>query len=350
MTPNSLRHRSGCAGNAPYLRRIGFAAALALLVAGTACSKQTAEDTSGQTGNAQSAATKGTGPVVAKVNGVEIRESDLALAEQDIGQQLPPMSPNDKRDYLVNYVGDMILLTQTAEAKKMNQGQDFQQQLEFARKKLLMGKLLQEEGKAAVTDAALHKVYDDAVKQMKPEQEIRARHILVSTEDEAKAIRTQLQSGADFAKLAKEKSKDPTAATQGGELGYFTKEQMVPEFAEAAFKLDKGQISEPVKTSFGWHIIEVEDKRMKPVPTFDQVRPQLERYVVRKAQADYLTKLRQTAKIERLDKPAEQPQAAPGAMAPQVAPTAPKQTPQAKPTEPAASEMAPPTQPEPEKK
>jgi peptidyl-prolyl cis-trans isomerase C len=165
-----------------------------------------------------------------------------------------------------------------------------------------------------VTDEAMHKVYDDAVKQMPPEQEVHARHILVATEDEAKDIEAQLKKGADFATLAKEKSKDPGAA-DGGDLGYFTKDQMVPEFAEAAFKLDKGQISDPVKTQFGWHIIEVEDKRIKPTPTFDEVKSQLETYVEHRAQADLVQKLRSAANIERLDQPTP-PAADPSALNP----------------------------------
>ena len=257
-----------------------------------------------------------TGPVVAKVNGIEIRESDIALAEEDIGQQLAQVPPPAKRDYLVTYVGDMILLTQAAEAKKIGDSNEFKQQLEFARKKLLMAKLLDAEAKAASTDAAMRKVFDDAVKQMKPEEEVRARHILVETEDEAKAIKEELTKGGDFAELAKSKSKDPGAAAEGGDLGFFSKDQMVPEFAEAAFKLDKGQTSDPVKSSFGWHIIRVEEKRTKPLPEFDQVKGQLETYVQRKAQTEYLAKLRETAKIERLDKPAEPPAAAPAAPAP----------------------------------
>jgi peptidyl-prolyl cis-trans isomerase C len=154
-----------------------------------------------------------------------------------------------------------------------------------------------------LTDDAMHKVYDEAVKGMAPEEEVHARHILVPTEDEAKAIEAELKKGADFAALAKEKSKDPGAA-EGGDLGYFTKDQMVPEFSEAAFKLDKGQISDPVHTQFGWHIIQVEDKRIKPTPTFDQVKPQLENFVAHKAQAELVENLRKTATIERLDKPA----------------------------------------------
>ena len=127
-----------------------------------------------------------------------------------------------------------------------------------------------------------------------------ARHILVESEDDAKKILADLKKGGDFAAIAKEKSKDP-GASEGGDLGYFSKDQMVPEFSETAFKLDKGQLSDPVKTQFGWHIIKVEDKRTKPVPEFDKVKDQIETYVSRKAQAELITKLRDTAKVERLD-------------------------------------------------
>jgi peptidyl-prolyl cis-trans isomerase C len=243
-------------------------------------------------------------PVIAKVNGVEIRESDLAMAEEDVGQspQTQALTGDAKRDYLVSYLADVILAAKAAEGKKVADQKDFKSRLAFIRNKLLMETLLQQEGKAALTDAAMKKVYEDAVKQMGNEQEVRARHILVPTEDEAKAVLAEVKKGTDFAELAKQKSKDPGAAAEGGDLGYFGKEQMVPEFAETAFKLDKGQVSDPVKTQFGWHIIKVEDKRTKPVPEFDKVKDQIETYVTRKAQADYIHKLQATAKIERLDK------------------------------------------------
>jgi len=194
------------------------------------------------------------------------------------------------------------VLSQAAEQQKLGARPDVKQRLTFDQNRILMEALLQDTGRAAATDAEMHKVYDEAVKQMPPEEEVRARHILVPTEAEAKEIVAELKKGADFAKLAKAKSKDPGAA-EGGELGYFTKDQMVPEFSEAAFKLQKGQISDPVKTQFGWHVIEVEDKRIKPTPTFDQVKPQIETYIAHRAQAQLVEKLRKTAKIERLDKP-----------------------------------------------
>jgi peptidyl-prolyl cis-trans isomerase C len=243
-------------------------------------------------------------PVVAKVNGMEIRESDLSMAEEDVGQnpQTQALTGDAKRDYLVSYVADVMLAAKAAEGKKVGDQKEFKSRLAFIRNKLLMETLLQQEGKAAVTDASMKKVYEDAVKQMGAEQEVRARHILVPTEDEAKAVLAEVKKGTDFAELAKQKSKDPGAAAEGGDLGYFGKEQMVPEFAETAFKMDKGQVSDPVKTQFGWHLIKVEDKRTKPVPEFDKVKDQVETYVVRKAQADYIHKLQEGAKIERLDK------------------------------------------------
>jgi peptidyl-prolyl cis-trans isomerase C len=241
-------------------------------------------------------------PVVARANGVDIRESDLAFAEEEIGGNIPAMPADQKRDYVVNYLVDVVLLSQAAEQQKLADRPDVKHRLSFDRNRLLMESLLQDAGKTALSDAAEHQVYDEAIKQAKSVEEVHARHILVPTEDEAKAILAQLKGGADFATLAKEKSKDPGAA-EGGDLGYFTKDQMVPEFAEVAFKLDKGQLSDPVKTQFGWHVIKVEDKRTKPTPTFEQVKPQLENYVAHRAQAQLVDNLRKTATIERLDKP-----------------------------------------------
>jgi len=241
-------------------------------------------------------------PVVARVNGIDIRQSDLAFAEEEIGNNIPNIPPEQKRDYLINYLVDVILLSQTAEQQKLADRPEVKHRLAFDRNRLLMESLLQDVGRSALSDQAEHQVYDEAIKQVKNEEEVHARHILVPTEDEAKAILAQLKGGADFATLAKEKSKDPGAA-DGGDLGYFTKEQMVPEFAEVAFKLDKGQLSDPVKTQFGWHIIKVEDKRIKPTPTFDQVKSQIENYVAHRAQAQMVEKLRSAANIERLDKP-----------------------------------------------
>ena len=242
-------------------------------------------------------------PVIARVNGADIKASDVAIAEEDIGANLAQMPPEGRHEYLTTYITDMMLVAKAAEARKLADSDDFKRRLAYFRNKILMDMLLQSEAKAATSDAAMHQLYEQAAKQMAGQQEVRARHILVKTEDEAKAVIAELKNGGDFAELAKQKSTDPGAA-DGGDLGYFPKEEMVPEFAEAAFKLDKGQISEPVHTRFGWHVIKVEDKRERQVPTFDQVRDQLATHLVRKAQAELITKLRADSKVERLEAPA----------------------------------------------
>jgi peptidyl-prolyl cis-trans isomerase C len=241
-------------------------------------------------------------PVLAKVNGAEIRASDVALAEEELGPSLAQMDPATKKENVLSFLIDMKIVSKEAEDKKIADRDDFKTRLAFARNRLLMDNLLAVEGKAATTDENMKKVYEEAAKQITGEQEVHARHILVETEDQAKKIEDELKKGADFAELAKKESKDP-GASDGGDLGFFTKEQMVPEFSTTAFALEPGKISDPVKTQFGWHIIKVEEKRTRKAPDFEQVKPQIETYVVRKAQADYVAKLRTAAKVERMDKP-----------------------------------------------
>jgi peptidyl-prolyl cis-trans isomerase C len=213
------------------------------------------------------------------------------------------MPPGNRRDYVITYLADMMLVAKAAEERKTADGEEFKRRLAYFRNKILMEVLLHAEAKAAVNDAALRKLYEEAAKQMAGEQEAHVRHILVDTEDEAKAILAELKGGADFAELAKKKSKDSSAADggllEGGE--YVTKEQMVPEFAEVAFRLEKGQISDPIRTQFGWHIIKLEDKRDRTVPPFEKVKEQLEAYLARRAQVELIGKLRADAKIERLE-------------------------------------------------
>src|SRR6266850_4557570 len=241
-------------------------------------------------------------PVLAKVNGAEIRASDVALAEEELGSSLAQMDPATKKENVLSFLIDMKIVSKEAEDKKIADRDDFKTRLAFARNRLLMDNLLAVEGKAATTDENMKKVYEEAAKQISGEQEVHARHILVETEDQAKKIEAELKKGADFAELAKKESKDP-GASDGGDLGFFTKDQMVPEFSTVAFTLEPGKISDPVKTQFGWHVIKVEEKRTRKAPDFEQVKPQIETYVVRKAQADYVAKLRTAAKVERLDKP-----------------------------------------------
>jgi len=250
-----------------------------------------------------SAAADDADKVVARVNGVDIKAGDLAIAEEDLGSNLQQMPPDAKREYLTRYLSDMQVIVQASEAKKLGDSDEFKRRLAYAHNKLLMEKFLQTEGRAAISDPALHRLYDELSKEMAGEKEVRARHILVETEDDAKAALAELKKGADFAAVAKAKSKDPNAS-DGGDLGYFTRDRMVPEFADVAFKLEVGQISDPVKTEFGWHIIKVEDRRDRQMPEFEKVKDQLENLLARKALSEEVAKLRAAAKIERLDAPA----------------------------------------------
>src|ERR1700760_1544684 len=268
-------------------------------------------------------------PVLAKVNGAEIRASDVALAEEELGPRLAQMDPATKKENVLSFLIDMKIVSKEAEDKKIADRDDFKTRLAFARNRLLMDNLLAAEGKAATTDENMKKVYEEAAKQIEGEQEVHARHILVETEDQAKKIEDELKKGADFAELAKKESKDP-GASDGGDLGFFTKDQMGPEFSAAAFALEPGKVSDPVKSQFGWHIIKVEEKRNRKAPDFDQVKGQIETYVTRKAQAEYVGKLRDGAKIERFDQAAANTPAAPGGAAPADAAKDSKMAPPAK--------------------
>lgn len=241
-------------------------------------------------------------PVLARVNGVEIKQSDLDIAEADVGPSLQVQEPNARKEALLAYLIDLTALAQAASAKKLDAAPDFAQRLAYARNKVLMEALLGDLAKTAATEAEMKKLYDESVAKTQPEEEIRARHILVKTEKEAQDVLAKLKGGADFEKLAREISIDPSAKTNGGDLEYFSKGQMVAEFSEAAFKLNKGQVSQPVKTQFGFHVIKVEDKRSKPVPKYEDVKEQIQAFVARKAQAEMVMKIRSEAKIENLVK------------------------------------------------
>ncbi len=240
------------------------------------------------------------GKVLATVDGTEITDADVALALDDIGPTMPQDMQGPARDtYVLDYLIDLKLVARKAEADKAFDQAEFARRMAYYRDKVMMEGSLGTLGKQNNSEEALRKIYEDVAKAQKPDAEIHARHVLVPTEAEAKAALKRLQGGEDFAKVAKDVSKDP--GSEGGDLGWFTKDQMVPEFAEAAFNLKVGQLSEPVKSQFGWHVIRLEERREKPFPAFEIVREQVARYAVQKAQSEYITKLRAGAKIERIE-------------------------------------------------
>jgi peptidyl-prolyl cis-trans isomerase C len=244
--------------------------------------------------------------VVAKVDGIAITERDMTLATEDLGERLAQLPEERKRDEVVNYLVDLKLGAKAATDAKIGDGADFAARLAYYREKVLLDEYLQREAKKAATPEAAKKLFDDTVKALTPEEEVMPATSLSRTR-RAKAAMERVKKGEDFAKVAAELSKDPGSGKEGGDLGWFTKDRMVPEFAEAAFKLQKGEVSEPVKSQFGWHVIKLEDKRSKPLPDFAAVKPQIDQYLERKAQQDIVLALREKAKVERLDKPADAP-------------------------------------------
>ena len=247
--------------------------------------------------------------VLATVDGAPITDQDLADALADIGPGLPEkMEGAERQKYVLDYLVDLKLVAKKAYADKLDQTPDYARHLAYFKDKLAMEALMSSVAKSSATDDAAHKAYDAAAAAQPPEPEVHARHILLASEDDAKKALARVKGGEDFAKVATELSKDP--AGEGGDLGWFTKDRMVPEFSAVAFKLEPGQISDPVKTQFGWHIIKVEEKRMKTFPSYDQLKEQAMRYVAQKAQSDMITSLRAEAKIERFDEPAKPAEAA----------------------------------------
>jgi len=294
--------------NTAFLRR---ASALALMLAMPGFALAQAPQATPSTPAANTAApAPSPETVVATVNGKPITQGDLAIAADDPALSLPGVDEAQKKSLLVDYMVDLRVGAQAAEAAKIGDSPEFKRKLAYFRDKLLLDDYLEQEAKRAVTPEAEHAIFDQTVKLMKPEEEVHARHILVDNEGDAKKIAARIKGGEDFAKVAAETSKDPGSKAEGGDLGWFTKERMVPDFANAAFAMKPGQVSDPVKSQFGWHVIKVEEKRTKPQPSFDELKDQIDQHIVRKAQQDLILKLRAEAKIDRTDAAPAAPAAA----------------------------------------
>ena len=238
-------------------------------------------------------------PVVAKVDGVDIKQSDLDFAASEVGPRISNYSADDRRRVLLQYVIENELMAAAGDKDKLDEGAAFESRVKYHQRQALRDAFFDAKIRESVSEDEAKKVYEERVKQVKPEQEIHARHILVATEAEAKDVAERLKKGEDFATLAKEKSKDVNA--QGGDLGFFGKGQMVKPFEDAAFALEVGAVSQPVQTPFGWHIIKIEEKRDRQLPSFDQVKEAIMAQLVQQKAQAIVTGLRDTAKIEILD-------------------------------------------------
>jgi len=238
-------------------------------------------------------------PVVAIVNGTELHASALMAYRRSLPPQMASQVPYEA--LLDSMINNALIFEQgkkdgTDKDPEVKQAlKDIEQQLVV---KAWMGKKL----KTTVNDAAVKQAYDKFLANYKPQEEVHARHVLSDSEEGAKAIIADLKKGADFAETAKTKSKDPSAKQNGGDLGYFAKDEMVPQFADAAFAMQAGQLLDaPVKTQFGWHVIKVEDRRMSTAPAFEQVQPMLREQLAEETADRLLSDMRGKAKVKRFD-------------------------------------------------
>jgi peptidyl-prolyl cis-trans isomerase C len=241
-------------------------------------------------------------PVVADVNGEKIHLSDLVSTYRALPARLQQVPFEQLYKPLLEHAIAIRLLAAEGRKVKLQETEAVQKRLKYIEGQYVYEAYVEKIVGERATEAKLKEAYEAFVKDYKGEDEVRASHILVKTEQEAKDIIAQLDKGADFAKLAKEKSTDPSKERNSGDLGFFSKEQMVKEFAEAAFAMKKGEtVKTPVKTQFGWHVIRVTDRRAGAAPKFEEVKDQLRQKLAEGIAQEEITKLKGAAKVERFD-------------------------------------------------
>jgi len=261
-------------------------------------------------------------PVVAVANGEKILLSDVVQAHQGLPQQYRQMPLQMIYGALLDQLIDLKLAAAEGRKGKVQDQPEFKRQLASIEERLVQQAWVQQEVEKRITPEALQQRYLKKVGEMPAEDEVKARHILVATEDEAKAILAEIQKGGDFEKLAREKSTDKASGAQGGDLGWFRKSEMVKEFADAAFALNKGETTTtPVKTQFGYHIIRADDRRPAAPPTQEEMAEDLRAELSREAYQQVMETVRKGAKIERFNMDGSKLEpAAPGATPPAANP------------------------------
>jgi len=245
---------------------------------------------------------------VAKVGGIVITSAELDEALVDMSSQFKNLPEDQRRARALDSLIDIKVMAVQAEKEGLQNDPVLKRRIDLLRNRALHNDYFQKKVQPAVTEDAVKARYKDEIGKAKPEQEVNARHILVKTEDEAKAILKELESGADFIELAKSKSTGPSGP-KGGDLGYFGKGRMVPEFETAAFELEKGAYTKtPVKTQFGFHIIKVEDKRDRPFPTYEESKERLRQLMLTEAYAKTVEEGRKSVGVEVLDESLKLPE------------------------------------------
>ncbi|MBH62278.1 MAG: peptidylprolyl isomerase [Alphaproteobacteria bacterium] len=235
--------------------------------------------------------------VLARVNGAEVRQSDVLRMLDQLPAEVRNMPQGQLFTLLIERAVDRVLVIEAARADGLANDPEVRARLKQAEDDLLWATFLERKVAEGMTDSRIRKAYDRLAGEA-AEEEIKARHILLASEDEAKAIIRDLEGGADFQAIAREKSIGPSRET-GGDLGFFNRGQMVLDFSDAAFALDVGDYSKtPVKTQFGWHVILVEERRRSEVPSMPHAMPKIQQEVTRQVLTEVLGGLRKGAEIE----------------------------------------------------
>lgn len=244
------------------------------------------------------AATAEEDPVVARVNGSEIRRSDVALAYSRLPDQYKQVPVAVIFPQIVQQLVDGELLANAGRADDLQNSDAVKEQMAEFEKVAIQQEYMNRLIAEGIKEAELRKVYDETIANQEGPVEVRASHILVDNDQEAADIIEALEGGADFAELARERSTGPSAP-RGGDLGYNVRSALVEPFADAAFALEPGTVSpEPVQTEFGWHVIKVVDKRRQPAPSFEQSRAQIEQRLTRDLIAAHMAALRADSEVE----------------------------------------------------
>ncbi|MGI9373938.1 MAG: peptidylprolyl isomerase [Hyphomicrobiales bacterium] len=238
--------------------------------------------------------------VVVKVNGQEIRASDIRLAMDDILSQISSMPPQTRYPFVVEYLIERYLLAQAGVGEKIADTAEFRKRQKFYQLKALRDAYFEEKIKPQIDDEYVRKVYEEEKEKTEIRRAARARHIVVGTEGEAQEALKKVKAGEDFAELAKQISRD-SAAQKGGDLGFFEAKEMVPQFSEIVFKLKPGEIGGPVETPFGWHIVKLEEFKEVGAKPFEDVKNGLKVILLRKRVQDLVADYRNRSKIELID-------------------------------------------------
>ena len=245
---------------------------------------------------------------VASVNGYQIKTSEVRMAFDDVIGQLPNMPAKLRFPFVVEFLIERHLLAQVAAKDGIGESEDYKRRLAAYQAKALRDSYLAQKIAPAVTEEEIKAAYEKESAKVKQTERVRARHILVASEKEAIDIEAKLKAGSKFEDLAKQYSLDGSK-DYGGDLGYFTAPEMVKAFSDAAFLLKVGEISPPVKTDYGWHVIRMDDRKMGAAQPYDQVKGAIRNVLVRDKVQALLASLQGTAKVEILDEDLKKAQA-----------------------------------------